>query len=61
MFLPDPEFQILIRIKVFLTPKTDGKFSKIRSGMFIPDPGSGFLFHPRSRIKGSKRLRIPDP
>jgi hypothetical protein len=27
-------------MQVFLTQKTDTKFSKIRSGMFIPDPGS---------------------
>jgi hypothetical protein len=26
------------RIDVFLTQKTDAKFSKISSGMFIPDP-----------------------
>ncbi len=29
--------------QVFLTQKTDTKFSKIRSGMFIPDPGSIFF------------------
>jgi hypothetical protein len=38
------------------------KFSKIRSGMFIPDSGSGFFFHPESRIQGLKstgpRIRI---
>ncbi len=44
------------RIQVFLTQKTISKKSKIRSGIFIPDPGSwlGFFFHPRSRILGSK-------
>jgi hypothetical protein len=29
-----------------LTQKTETKFSKIRSGMFIPDPGSGFFSIP---------------
>ncbi len=37
------------------------KLSEIWSGLFIPDPGSGFLTHPGSRIQGSKRHRIPDP
>jgi hypothetical protein len=36
----------------------DTKFSKIRAGMFIPDPGSGFF---PFRIPGSKKHRIPDP
>jgi hypothetical protein len=29
--------------------------------LFIPDPGSGLSTHPGSRIRGSKRLQIPDP
>jgi len=37
--------------------KTDTKFSKIR----IPDPGSGFFFHPGSRFQGSKQDWIADP
>jgi hypothetical protein len=35
--------------------KTGTKFSNIRSGMFNPDPGSGF------QIQGSKKHQIPDP
>jgi hypothetical protein len=31
------------------------------SGMFIPDPGSRFFFHPGTGIQGSKRFRIPEP
>jgi hypothetical protein len=38
-------------IQVFLTQKTDNKFSERRSEMFIPDPGSGFF---PSRIQGEK-------
>jgi hypothetical protein len=37
------------------------EFSKIRSvhpRSRIPDPGSGFFFHPVSRIRGSKNRRI---
>jgi hypothetical protein len=39
------------------------KLKKIWSGLFIPDPGCGcrLFTHPRSRIQGSKRHRIPDP
>jgi hypothetical protein len=72
MFLPDPNFSIpdpggskrfLIpdlhqRIQVILTQKIVSKFSKILSGMFIPDPD--LAFNP-SRIQGSKRHWIPDP
>jgi hypothetical protein len=55
--------QIRIKeIQYFLTQKTNSKFSKIRSGLFIPDPGSGFF---PSRIPdpdpGVKKHRIPDP
>jgi hypothetical protein len=56
--IPDTGSRIRIRIRikeVFLTLKTDTKFSKIRSKMFIPDPGFLIFFHPGSRI------RIPDP
>jgi hypothetical protein len=48
--IPDPD----------LHQKTDSKFSKIRSGMSIPYPGSGF-FPSRIRIEGTKKHRIPDP
>jgi hypothetical protein len=48
---PDPHQRIL----VFFTQKTDAKFSKIRSRMFIPDPIFGF-FHP-----GSIGQKTPDP
>jgi hypothetical protein len=34
------------------------KFSKIISGMYIPDPGSGFFFIPDP---GSRGLEVPDP
>ncbi len=51
--IPDPDLHK--RIEVILTQKSDAKFSKISSGMFIPDPGSG------SRIQGSKKHRILDP
>ncbi len=50
--IPDPDPQ---RILVFLTQKTDTKFSQIRSVMFIMDLVSG------SQIQGSQRHRIPDP
>jgi hypothetical protein len=44
-YIPNPGSGIRICIKDFyyFNPKTDTKFSKIRSGMFIPDPGSGFF------------------
>jgi hypothetical protein len=42
-----------------LTQKMGVKLSEIWSGLYISDPN---LFnHPRSRIQGSKRHRIPDP
>jgi hypothetical protein len=41
---PDPHQ----RIYVFLTQKTDTKSSKIRSGMFVPDPRIWIFFHPGS-------------
>ncbi len=68
--IPDPcQTQ---RISVFLTHKIDTLYSKIRSGIFIPDPGSWIwiFFHPWSRIRisdpGIKKApdpgsRIPDP
>jgi hypothetical protein len=41
------------------------KFLKIRFGMFIPDPGFGFISIPNpgsgSRIQGSKKHLIQDP
>jgi hypothetical protein len=59
--IPDPDPHQ--RIKVILAQKTDTKFSKISSRMFIPDPGSGFFSPPGSgffpsRILGPKK---PDP
>ncbi len=44
-------------------PKTDTKFSKIRSGMFIPWSCLWIFFHPGSgsRIQGSNKHRIPNP
>jgi hypothetical protein len=44
--IPDPH-------QAFLTQKTDTKFSKIRSGTFIPDPGFWLwiLIHLGSRIR----------
>jgi hypothetical protein len=66
MFIPDPRFDFLHpgsrvdkipypdphqRIKVFLTQKTDTKFSKVIAGMFIPDPGSGFFPIPDPGVK----------
>ncbi len=48
--MPDPGCRILIRIKEFkyFLPKKliPTNFSKIRSGMFILDPGSGFFLIP---------------
>jgi hypothetical protein len=55
-----PDLDLYQRVKVFLTPKTDQKFSKLRSGMFIPDPWSGF-FPSRILDPGFKKHRIPDP
>jgi hypothetical protein len=61
--IPDPTFFYIgsgsasKNLSIFLTQKTDTKFSKIRSGMFIPD----FDFFP-SRIPdhpGAKKA--PDP
>ncbi len=50
-----------LNFPIFLTQKTD-KFSIIRSGMFIPDPGFGFVFASRIRILYLKvkkhRIRI---
>jgi hypothetical protein len=43
-----------------LTQKMVSKLLEIFSGLFIPDAGS-FFTHPRSRIQGSKRHRIPGP
>jgi hypothetical protein len=39
-------------------PKPDSKFSKITSGMFIPDPVSGFFSIPD---QGVRKHQIPDP
>jgi hypothetical protein len=49
---PDPHQ----RIYVFLALKTVSKLSEKLSGMFIPDPRSGFFYHPRSMVKIT-----PDP
>jgi hypothetical protein len=53
--IPDPD--PLKEFMNFLTQKTD-HFSKIRSGLFIPDPGSGFFPIPdcgsESQIQGLK-------
>jgi hypothetical protein len=43
------------------TPKTISKISEKLYGMFIPDPGAGFFFHPGSQIQGSKQHQFPDP
>ncbi len=61
--LPDPcQTQ---RISVFFSHKIDTQYSKIRSGMFIPDPGSWIwiFFHPWSRIRISdpEIKKAPDP
>jgi hypothetical protein len=59
--IPDPDpHQIIL---VYLTEKNYAKFSKIRSGMFIPDPRSRILSLDffLSLIEGSKKHRIPDP
>jgi hypothetical protein len=71
MFIPDPNFsypdpgskrfRILDpdphqRIKVFLNPKNCFKLSRIRSGMFIPDPDLDFLPIPDPGVK-----KAPDP
>ncbi len=52
--IPDPDPHQ--RIKTCLTQKTDTKFSKIRSGMFIPDPGFGFFSIPDTGFN-----KAPDP
>jgi hypothetical protein len=59
MFIPDPDPDQ--KIQVFLTQKTDTKFSKIKSGRFISGCRISALdfSHPGSRDK--KRHRIPDP
>jgi hypothetical protein len=72
MFIPDPIFFIpdpgsaSKNLSIF-NPKTETKFSKIRSGMFIPNPGYRILaldFFP-SRIPdpdpGVKKALDPDP
>jgi hypothetical protein len=43
--------------------KFNTKISKIRSAIFILDPGSGFFFHPGSgsRIQGVTKHLVPDP
>jgi len=43
---------------IFLTQKTDTKFSKIRSGMFVLDTGSCIFFHPGSRGQKGTGSRI---
>ncbi len=66
--IPDPRskrFRIRMRIKEYMvssfTPKTVSKISEKLYGMFIPDPGAGFFFHPGSQIQKSKQHRFPDP
>jgi hypothetical protein len=70
--IPDPNClhpgsRICIKELSILTPKKTkkmvSKLQKIWFGLFIPDPGSGCWLstHPKSRIQGSKRHRIPDP
>ncbi len=58
--IPDPHPHQ--RILVFLSLNTETKFSNVRSGMFIPDPGFWLwiFYHSGSRIQRSKRHRIPD-
>jgi hypothetical protein len=61
--IPDPRLtRSRVRIRVnkvcFLTQKTDTMFSKIRSGMFIPDPRSRF-FPSRISIRNTvNRIRF---
>jgi hypothetical protein len=55
--IPDPD-PLKKRIYVFLTQKTDTKFSKITSGTFIPDPDSGLF---PSRIPDPRGKKAPDP
>ncbi len=57
--IPDPDLYKIYFI-VFWTQKTDSKFSKIRSGMFKQDPGSGF-FPSRIRIPDSGAKKSSDP
>ncbi len=40
------------KLNIF-NPKSDTEFSKTSSRKFIPDPGSGFFFHPGSRDQKS--------
>jgi hypothetical protein len=59
----DPGYRIRIRKNAsILNLKTDTNFSKIRSGMLIPEPGPGFfpIPDPGSRGKNSTGSRIPD-
>jgi hypothetical protein len=61
---PEPGIRIRIRIKEFqvfltkITKKTDTKLSKIRSGVFIPDPRSWIwiFFHPPYQQHWTKPL-----
>jgi hypothetical protein len=54
--IPDPHQ----RLQVFLTSKSQivSKLSEISSGMFIPDPGSGFDFLP---VPDPGARKAPDP
>jgi hypothetical protein len=63
MFTTGSRIQSQIK-EFFFNPKTDTKFSKIRSEMFIPDTcWIWIFFHPgfQTRTQGSKKHRIPDP
>jgi hypothetical protein len=54
--IPDPK-SASNNLSIF-NPKTVYKFSKIRSGMFIPDPDCGFFPLPEARNKKSTGSRI---
>jgi hypothetical protein len=41
---------------IFYSQKTETKFLKIRSGMLIPDPGSGFFSIPDPEVKKASDL-----
>ncbi len=61
--IPDPNMfnpGSRIRIKEFKCFNPKNCFQAIGNMIRVVHPGSIFLTHPRSRIQGSKRHRIPD-
>jgi hypothetical protein len=54
--LNNKEFLILLTPKIVTVRKME-----ILSGMFYPGSQVQIFFYPGYRMKGSKKLRIPDP